>query len=116
MGWVFLKANGIKKRQKTHPSAQYKAHDPSQLTFNTWSIVSFFIYSLKVSDQTSVMFIFKRKNQLYIRYGFPIGSIPIMLKIKNCTLFGKSQSEMAKANECPNDCGMDASSLKEMRK
>ena len=106
----------LKNGRRPTPVCSSKAHDPSQLTFNTWSIVSFFIYSLKLSDQTSVMFIFKSKNQLYIRYGFPIDSIPIMLKIKNCTLFGKSQSEMAKANECPNDCGMDASSLKEMRK
>ena len=35
----------------------------------------------------------------------PFGRMPMMLQSENCNLFGKTQSEMAKLNECPYDFG-----------
>jgi len=102
----FAQGKWNKKRQKTHPSVQYKSTWPITVDIQYMKYcVPLYIQLKVIWSVTSVMLIFKRKNQPYIRYGFPIGSIPIMLKSNNWTLFRKSQSEIAKAKECPNDCG-----------
>ena len=48
---------------------------------------------------------YTRGNQRVIRKGLPIGRMPIMLRSSNCILHGKSESELAKLNECPIDPG-----------
>ncbi|KAL0117470.1 hypothetical protein PUN28_010353 [Cardiocondyla obscurior] len=46
-----------------------------------------------------------RNNQKIIRKNIVIGKMPIMLRSSNCVLSKKSESELAKMNECPHDPG-----------
>ncbi|KYQ57601.1 DNA-directed RNA polymerase III subunit RPC2, partial [Trachymyrmex zeteki] len=46
-----------------------------------------------------------RNNQRIIRQNMVIGKMPIMLRSSNCVLTKKSESELAKMNECPYDSG-----------
>jgi len=48
---------------------------------------------------------YTRGNQRVVRNNLPIGRMPIMLRSSNCILAGKSETELAKLNECPMDPG-----------
>eukprot|EP00126_Sphaerothecum_destruens_P010425 Sdes_comp20738_c0_seq1m16591 len=48
---------------------------------------------------------YTRGNQRVVRENVSIGRMPIMLRSKNCVLHDKSESEMAKLEECPYDPG-----------
>ncbi|XP_033118006.1 DNA-directed RNA polymerase III subunit RPC2-like [Anneissia japonica] len=57
------------------------------------------------SAQIKVDIEYTRGQQRVIRNNLPIGRMPIMLRSSNCILAGKTQSELAKLNECPLDPG-----------
>jgi DNA-directed RNA polymerase III subunit RPC2 len=48
---------------------------------------------------------YRRGSEIVTKRGQPIGRIPIMLKSNLCHLYGASDSDMAKAMECPLDPG-----------
>ncbi|XP_066258243.1 DNA-directed RNA polymerase III subunit RPC2 [Euwallacea similis] len=53
----------------------------------------------------SVDIVYTKETQRLSRKGLLIGRMPIMLKSSNCTLYNKSEFELAKMNECPLDPG-----------
>lgn len=48
---------------------------------------------------------YMRGQEKVIRKGLCIGRIPIMLRSKNCVLHGKTNHQLIKLKECPNDPG-----------
>ena len=48
---------------------------------------------------------YRRGSEIVTKRGQPIGRLPIMLRSNLCHLYGASDSEMAKAQECPLDPG-----------
>lgn len=48
---------------------------------------------------------YARGNQRIVKHNLTIGRMPIMLKSRNCSLYGKNFAELVKAQECPIDAG-----------
>ena len=48
---------------------------------------------------------YMRGQQRVVRSNLTIGKMPIMLRSKNCTLYGKSYDELIRCKECPYDSG-----------
>lgn len=48
---------------------------------------------------------YARGNQRIVKHNLTIGRMPIMLKSKNCVLYGKGYADLIKKQECPHDSG-----------